>query len=242
MAELQFVFDLPDGKKLYGILQAAREASAPVVVFVHGLGGHMREKHLQFAAYGAVEAGYTALRVNLYGAEPDARKLIDCTIDTHVADVARVLEQIRSSGRRVAIVAHSLGALVAQRLDRSLFDVVVLMDPVDVQTEDFSHWSDVRLDSQTGNWNLLFTTDLSVTPAFYDSWWKSEQDHHDFGVPTRVVCAGASDLQAECNRYVAAQSAAADLVTIDNADHTFNSREARQALHALTTDWLKHHL
>jgi alpha/beta superfamily hydrolase len=243
MAELQFVFDLPESDKvLYGILQAVEDPAAPVVVFVHGLAGHMREKHLQYCAYSAVEAGYTALRLNLYGAEPDARDLIECTVDTHVADVTHVLQQIRSSGRKIGVVAHSLGALVLQRIDRSLFDVAVLQDPVDVQTEDFSQWSDVRFNHDTGNWDLLFATDLAVTGRFSDSWWKSEPDHHDLERPVRVICAGASDLQAECDRYVQAQSADADLVTVDGADHTFNSREYREALFTSTTDWLKRHI
>ena len=37
MAELQFVFDLADEKKLYGILQASTDPDAPVVVFTHDL-------------------------------------------------------------------------------------------------------------------------------------------------------------------------------------------------------------
>lgn len=238
MAELQFVFDLSDGKKLYGILQAVDNAEAPVVVFIHGLAGHMREKPIKFSAYAAVEAGLTALRLNLYGAEPDSRKLIDCTVDTHIADVSQVLEQIRSSGRRVAVVGHSLGALVIQRLDRSLFDVAVLWDPVDVATEDFSQWPDVSLDETTGNWSLNWTADLSVTPAFYDSWWNSQPDNHDLQCSTKVICGGASNLQAECERYAKAQSSESELVTIDAADHHFSSREATERLYAETTSWL----
>jgi alpha-beta hydrolase superfamily lysophospholipase len=243
MAELQFVFDLADGdKKLYGILQAVDDPAAPVVLFVHGLGGHMREKHLQYCAYAAVEAGFTALRVNLYGAEVDARKLIECTIDTHVDDVTQVLRQIRSSGRKVAIVGHGLGALVMQRLDRSLMDVAVVQDPVDTQTDDFMHWSDVRRNGDTGNWDLLFASDLSVTQGFYDSWWASGPDRHDFTVPARVICAGASDLQDECERYARAQAAPSDLVTIEGADHTFNSKEFREKLFTATTEWLRKQL
>ena len=113
MAELPFVFDLSDGKKLYGILQAVENADAAVVVFVHGLGGHMREKAIKFAAYAAVEAGYTALRINLYDAEPDARKLIDCTVDTHVTrlrkklgEVGDYIETLRGVGYRFRDLAE----------------------------------------------------------------------------------------------------------------------------------------
>jgi pimeloyl-ACP methyl ester carboxylesterase len=242
MAELRFVYDLSDtDKKIYGLLQAVEDPSAPVVVFVHGLGSHMNEKAIRFSAFAAVEAGYTALRLNLYGTEPDARDTIDCTIDTHVSDVSEVLTQIRSSGRRIAVVGHSLGAIVMQRLDRSLFDVAVIWDPVDVQTEDFSKWSDVTHDVVTGNWNLDWTSNLAVSQAFFDSWWGGEPDHHNMGVPTLIVCAGDSDLQQECERYQKAQSAESSIVTIDGADHYFASREATERLYAETMNWLKRH-
>jgi pimeloyl-ACP methyl ester carboxylesterase len=242
MAELPFLFDLPDDKKLYGILQAVDDAAAPVVVFVHGLGGHMREKAIKFAAYAVVEAGYTALRVNLYDAEPDARKLVECTIDTHVSDVTLVLRQIRESGRKIAIVGHGLGGLVIQRQPRELFDVAVLWDPTDAEAEDISHWSDARYDPATGNYELLWTSDLVMTPAFFDSWWKSLPDHHDLGCPTLVVEAGESDLKAECERYTKAQSGPSELFVIEGAEHNFSSREATEALYVETVRWSKQYL
>lgn len=242
MAELPFLFDLPDAKKLYGILQAVEDAEAPVVVFVHGLGGHMREKAIKFGAYAAVEAGYTALRVNLYDAEPDARKLVDCTVDTHVDDVTLVLEQIRSSGRKIAIVGHSLGGLIVQRLNRDLFDVAVLWDPTDAEAKDISHWSDARLDPATNNYELLWTSDLVMTPAFFDSWWRSTPDHHDLECPTLVIEAGESDLKAECERYAKAQSAPSELFVVEGADHNFSSREATESLYVETVRWLKAHI
>lgn len=243
MTELQFEFDLQDReKKIYGILQAVEDPSAPVVLFVHSLGSHMREKVLRFSAYAAIEAGYTALRLNLYGSEPDSRRLIDCTIDTHVADVAEVLDLIRSSGRRVAVVAHGVGAIVVQRLNRSLFDVAVLWDPVDAQTDDFSKWPDAQLDPESGNWRLLWTSDLEVTPAFFDSWWNAGPDNHDLACPTKVICAGASDLHAEGERYASAQSGESQIITVSEADHYFASREATERLYVETVSWLTHHL
>ena len=243
MAELRFVYDLPDtDKKIYGLLQAVEDPDAPVVVFIHDLGSHMNEKAVRFSAFAAVEAGCTALRLNLYDTESDARDLLDCTIDTHAADVSEVLAQVRASGRRIAVVGHSAAAMVLQRLDRQLFDVAVLWEPMDTQTDDFSTWPDVSFDDNSGNWHLNWTSDLAVTQAFYDSWWNSGPDHHDMGCPTLIVCAGGSDLRKECERYGMAQTKASELITIEGADHYFASREATERLYGETTKWLKQHL
>lgn len=243
MAELPFVFDLSNtDKKIYGILQTVEDSTAPMVVFIHDLGSHMQEKAVRFSAYAAIEAGMSAIRLNLYGPEPDARQIIDCTIHTHVSDVADVLAPIKESGKRVGLVAHGAAAVIVQRLSHSLFDAAVLWDPMDVQSDDFSHWPDMSKDYDTGNWKLNWKSDLEVTQAFHDSWWGAVPDQHDLKKPTLIVCAGDSDLQAECKRYKEAQSAPSELVNVKGSNHYFSSRETTETLYKETTRWLKLHL
>ena len=89
-----------------------------------------------------------------------------------------------------------------------------------------------------GNWSLDWTSDLAVSTAFYNSWWAGDSDHHDLACPTKVICAGDSDLKRESERYKQAQSAESVLVTIDGADHYFASRDATERLYLETTEWL----
>jgi hypothetical protein len=44
-----------------------KQDKIPLVIVVHGLTGHMEERHIIAVAKAANEAGYAALRVELYG-------------------------------------------------------------------------------------------------------------------------------------------------------------------------------
>jgi pimeloyl-ACP methyl ester carboxylesterase len=242
VSEISLVLDLPNSnKRIYCLLRDIDDA--PVVVFVHGLGGNMHE-HVHYNGARAAEVGgFAALRVNLYGGEADSRNLMDCSVDTHVDDLRVVLEHLRGQGRRIALIGHSLGGLVVQRTDRNLFDAAVLWDPTDVQTKHFSDWDDATFMDEIGMWVMHWGVDCLVSAELADSWWRGEPDRHDLEHPTKVICAGNNSwLKLACRRYADAQSGPSTLVEIPNADHCFNTEDSAEQLHAETMSWLTQHL
>ena len=56
-----------DGINLHAKLERPSDEKSPLVILLHGLTGHMEERHIVAMANTMIEAGYAVLRVELYG-------------------------------------------------------------------------------------------------------------------------------------------------------------------------------
>lgn len=241
VAERSVSYDLPGTKlKVYGLFREVE--GAPVIVTVHGLGGTLSE-HIHYnGAKIFSAAGYSVLRVSLYGGELDSRNLSQCDVGTHVGDVAVVLKALRERGKRIAIVGHSLGGLIVQRMERSLFDVAVLWDPVDTQQPDIHTWQEAEWRDDIGCWVMHWGADVLVSKEMELSWWHSQPDRHDLGCPTKIIAAGDTWMPEPGKRYAEAQTGPASYVSIPGADHGFKRGDQSEQLHAETLSWIQEHL
>jgi dienelactone hydrolase len=240
-AETQVTYDIPGTDlRVYGLLREVE--GAPIIVTIHGLGGTLSE-HIHYnGAKIFSAAGYSVLRVSLYGGELDSRNLAQCDVDTHVNDVSIVLKSLRQQGKRIAIVGHSLGGLVVQRTDRDLFDVAVLWDPVDTQQPDFTTWDEAEWNDDHNMWVMHWGADVLVSKALENSWWHAQPDHHDLGKPTKIIAAGDTWMSEPGKRYALAQSGPSQYVSIDGADHGFKLGDQSEQLHIETLSWIQQHL
>ena len=61
-------FITEDGIRLHAKLEMPQNAEkCPLLIIIHGFTGHMEERHIVAAAQTAVNAGYAALRAEMYG-------------------------------------------------------------------------------------------------------------------------------------------------------------------------------
>lgn len=122
-------FELPDtdGLKIKGILRG--KFDKPLAVIMHGRPGAGNDLLPYLAARYLYEKGISSLRLFMYDFLPKTRNLLDCTLETHVADFDVVIAELRRrQAEKIFGVGHSFGGLTILRSDSKL-NGAVLWDP-----------------------------------------------------------------------------------------------------------------
>ena len=128
-AESDLVINLPDGKKIHGILRGSLTDNSPVLVMMHGRPGSGNELLQYLGAHYLYEKGITTLRLSMYDFGSDYRNLLDCILDTHIADFDTVVRYLRESNvEKVFAAGHSYGGLTILG-SKAKLDGAILWDP-----------------------------------------------------------------------------------------------------------------
>lgn len=128
ITETRWSITAPDGATIYGVLNQGKTPSKRAIFMVHGLTGHMYEYQFKYTA-DLLAAKYDVYRFDLYGAEIKARKLLDCTIATHAADLACVVAHFASQYDQIFLAGHSYGGTTIMLANISNITAVSLWDP-----------------------------------------------------------------------------------------------------------------
>jgi hypothetical protein len=106
-------FDMADGTgdRLTGTLHRGGDPAAPLVVVVHGLTGCEGSFHVLTSARALLDRGWSALRLNLRGAGPDAGRCAEQYHAGRSGDLARVFAALAPDwrARGLAAIGYSLG-------------------------------------------------------------------------------------------------------------------------------------
>lgn len=129
MTETRWSIPASDGAMIYGCLNQGAEESDRVIVIVHGLTGDLTEYLHKTAALFFARHGYDVLRFNLYGEGEGARRLRDCTLQTHAGDLRAVLEQKAKTYRDVFLAGHSYGGPTVMLANPERIRAASLWDP-----------------------------------------------------------------------------------------------------------------
>jgi len=240
--------------QLYGELAT----DCPVVVMMHGRGDSPADPlQRDGAQYLHRKLGVAVLCLAMYGDAantPNTRRLLDCTLATHVADFGVVVEYMRTviKASKIAAVVHSYGGPTVLRSDKEL-DAVVLWDPSHGQ-----YWRDRRAYTEAdteGHWEgdvwVWNEPGLPISRAMIDgdmalgdtSALAAAQAY-----PLLIVSATGSNavLKRYNRRYWQAAVAAgrdATLVGLRGASHNFDDSKAIQTnLYERTAAWLERQL
>lgn len=106
-----FALPTPDGKKIYGLLNKAEKPNGKVVIIAHGLTGHINEYLHLIARDFFTGRGYDVVRLSFYDDPEDARKLSECTIETHAQDLRQVFDRFKTQYKKPFVIGHSYGGL-----------------------------------------------------------------------------------------------------------------------------------
>ena len=106
-----------DGIKLHAKLEMPEDYSTgkcPLVIVVHGFTGHMEEDHITGTANAVREAGFAALRVEMYGHGKSDGEFRDHTLYKWVTNMLRVVEYARTLDfvSDLYLCGHSQGGLL----------------------------------------------------------------------------------------------------------------------------------
>jgi alpha-beta hydrolase superfamily lysophospholipase len=112
MSEGQIKINAFDGKTIYCLRDLCRsEESKRAVILSHGLTGHPLEYIHMSARNHFLDLGYDVYRISYYNELPNARNLIDCTLEIHARDLTSLVETIGKKYQKIFIAGHSYGGL-----------------------------------------------------------------------------------------------------------------------------------
>ena len=146
LLEADFFLPLGDGKRLWCLHNAAnvRGKFLPKgdVIILHGLSSGPFEYLYHVQARLLAAAGYNVWRPALYWWEKDCRRLSECTMALHNADVSTLLSRKIPKKTPLYLVGHSYGAIQAMELAKTLkarVQGVLLLDP-SFNCKDWTPW------------------------------------------------------------------------------------------------------
>lgn len=211
----------------------------PVVIFVHGLTGHMDE-HLFFnGARYFYQQGISSFRFNLYGAEDDERNLTDCTLQTHAHDLNIVINYLQTQKvKKLFAIGHSYGGPTILLANHNKFDAIVFWDA------SYNYRLD---DSKELPKTKLRYLDWGVWPLIGDAMYKEAQTFdqkklfNDFNTPIKVITAGKSYYEDRKKNYDYAKEPKA-YYQVKDAGHTFTEEGKADELYKESLEWINKYI
>lgn len=230
---------IPDTKlnihaKQYGSLDQ------PVVIFVHGLTGHMDEHPFYNGARYFHKQGISSLRFNLYDYEKDARKLTNCTLKTHAHDLDVIIDYLRQKKtKKIFAIGHSYGGPTVLMADHRQLDAIVLWDPS--YGDIFDKSDDAKYVKELDAYRIRWGTDVLIGAKMRNEAKELKWDSLTkiITTPLKVISAGKGVLVKERKKYVELTQGPKDHVTIKKAGHNFNEEGTAEELFNESIKWLK---
>jgi hypothetical protein len=236
--EQEIKIPIPDSKLcIYGTLRGSLKQ--PMVVFVHGLTGH-RHEHIYFNGSRFFEKhGLASFRFNLYDGAQDARKMADCTIKIHAADLDTVIEYMTNRGvKQIFAVGHSYGAPTILSSKKRGFEAVVLWDPHHAPIRGLKQqgWQPVGVLSR---YMIQWNSEVLIGEAMYKENVKLDCDKlaAKFKVPTKIIYAKNGILEKASKSYYKHLAGKKDIVGLKNATHCFDEEGTEEELFQETYEW-----
>jgi len=238
--EKEFKIKTDKGKYIYCRLRGSLNES--VVVFVHGFTGHMNE-HIFYNGVRFFEKnGFSTLCFNLYGDEDDARKLHECDLNIHSADLNRVVNYLKNKKvKNIFIVGHSYGGPTILLSNTENYKAIVLWDPsFHFRTLFKNKTYSKEFKGYFKEWSFkFFIGDRFVKEAedLVDRYWEITKKNNS---PTKVILAEKGNAQSMLKKdFFTALNLPKDMIEIKKAGHTFSEDGVEEKLFHETLKWFK---
>ncbi len=244
MQETTWQIETPDGHRLYGVRNGTGTALSAVFM-VHGLTGHMHEYALKRAAdhFAPTDDVY---RFNLYAGEPKARRLLDCTIQTHADDLNQVLEHFAPQYERIFLIGHSYGGPTVMMANPACTTAASLWDPTfdcaKVLVEE-DCLQDTYL-AATGAYAVEWGVTSLIGRAMHDEARRLNREAccalaRDFRAPVQVVHAGNGLFARADVSYHTYGDPRNRRDVVEGTVHCFHEGNTCDVLLARTADWFR---
>lgn len=210
----------------------------PVVVFVHGLTGFMDEHQFYNGARYFYEKGFSSVRFNLYDFDDDARKLVDCTLQTHAQDVDTVVDYLKQKNvNKICAVGHSYGAPSIILSSQKHLDGMILWDG----THTFSFLNEAKQINGENLYLLNWAASFVIGKEMYE---EANQLHWDdvitkIKVPVQFIWAGNGVLVEKGKELFEKVSQPKSYAIVKSAGHTFSEEGTAEKLYDESISWLK---
>lgn len=166
ITEERFSIATPDGKRIYGVVNRAQDPAGKLLVIAHGVTGFPGEWLHKSAALWFSARGYDVIRFAFYSGEPDARKLTDCTLETHAQDLNLVIAEKRKGYEKLFVAGHSYGGMTALIANPDV-DAATFWDSTLYSYKEF--WErETRYDERSGLYFFDYGFAVPVSPAMVE--------------------------------------------------------------------------
>jgi dienelactone hydrolase len=223
----------------------------PAVLFVHGLGGHRRERHVKAVCDGLGRSGVLTLRVDLTNNRGESEgRFEDMTLSGEVADAAAALDHLighpLTDASRVGVAGHSFGGLVSALLaarDQRIRTVAPLSPVFDMRTRLLSMLGEAGI----AEWKRKGFRELGGGMRQGYQFWEDLQEVEVLEEVSRIIAplfvlvgSGPDEVPVDqAGAYVHhAQSAWKRFEVIGGASHTYPERRHLESVVSATTGWI----
>lgn len=235
--EKPFRIKTKDGKYIEGIVRGSLKR--PVIVLVHGLTGSTDEAlHYNAARYFG-ENGFSSCRFNLYGWEKDCRKLHQCTLKTHGADINRVVEFLRLKGaKKIFAVGHSYGFPSILSSQNQYLKAITSWDGSVLPRKKFKKLKHINspVEGVVLNWGVFSIMGRAM--ADEEQVFNSIKLIQSMNLPLHLVTAG-QQLNFQGAQKIRKALKTPKLTVIRGAAHCFTEDGKQAELYKATVDWFK---
>lgn len=236
--EKNITIQTSDDHLIYGTLNARKEKTQKLIIFVHGFTGHANEHFLYSASRFFPQHGFDTFRFNLYWFEDKARSLNTATVGEHISDFRTVYEYFKKEYTEIYAVGHSLGAQIIVRVHIPELKAISLWEP------------SVEVSQMCKNMKYVPALDVYIETSYVDMVVGKNfvEQAKTFPIlssilptvttPTQVIgaaLAGEDTAQAYFDQLTCKK----EIHTIQGSGHTFDEGTAVQELLNRTLGWFK---
>ncbi len=228
---------------LYGTLNGSLKD--PLIIIVHGLPGSSDEYFHTIAANYFAAHGYSTFRVNLYNWHKGARKLLDCTLQTHAQDLNKVVNYFRQHNvKQIFAIGHSYGGPSIMLSNSNNYKAVSLWDPSYKSTftkRSYGMAGGKYIREAKGylmNWGVAVIIGEKMAHEADKLDWDSLAKN--FPTPLQIITAGNGILKPGNKHYIQTAQEPKEQVIIAGATHHFNDTDKmEEKVFAHAVRWFK---
>ncbi len=217
----------------------------PLFIVVHGLPGSMDEDLYLNATRWFAKHDYATFRFNLYGAEKDARQLMESTLESHASDIDTIVRYFRTKKfKKIFLAGHSYGGPSILLSKEQNFDGAVLWDPsygISFTKKKAGVLPAKYLKEVKGylmHWGTNFI--ISEEMADETDTLKWNMLTKNFRIPLKLVASEKGFLVKGAQQYFKVANNPKDLTILKGATHYFNDTDdMREKVFKLSDAWFK---
>lgn len=245
--EIPFALKASDGKTIFGTRNTKdnESVSDTAVIFVHGLAAKPSSHNFHGAAHTYPAEGVDTIRFSLYDDKDEARKLHECTLDTHASDLHVVLNHFRDTYTTIALVGHSLGCPAILQSSSELADIIILWEPAHLTKSLGTDFPKVEFEGSIytvlpgGVGYLLNTEMLEQLKRF------NINDELQMIAALKklllIIAAKGSRLEQGAQIYFDTALDPKQFISIEGTNHSFDEEGKEEELLNHTLAWIKKH-
>jgi alpha-beta hydrolase superfamily lysophospholipase len=242
ITETPWKLDTPDGFVIHGVTSSDGPAHKAIFM-VHGLTGHMNEYHFKRAADVLAAKGYDVYRFDLYSGEKGGRRMENCTLDTHAADLNTVMQAFGTKYNKCFAIGHSYGGPSVMLANPDGLTAASLWDPsydlAKVQ-EEFGDNYETGDTYDLLNWGTtyLIGKPMRKQARSLDA-AACRKLAHDFNAPVQVVMAGNGYYVNKGESYDSFGDSRNRRDVVEGTVHCFNEGQTCEVLLEKTLNWFE---